>query len=227
MMFTILITEDDESLLGYLKDFLLEQGYSVLVAQDGTSALKQTQRSKPDLLLLDLKLPDITGETVCVEVKKMYPDLPVIILTAKDTTQDLVQSLHIGADDYIAKPFEVDELLARIKARLRESDHQTSVLQVEDLTLDMQTLEVRRRGKRIDLTPQELKLLEYLMRNKGKVLTREMILNRLWASTPDIETRVVDVYIGYLRKKVDRSSQKLIRSKRGFGYYIHKPEQSD
>ncbi|HLD11367.1 MAG TPA: response regulator transcription factor, partial [Patescibacteria group bacterium] len=125
MMFTILITEDDESLLGYLKDFLLEQGYSVLVAQDGTSALKQTQRSKPDLLLLDLKLPDITGETVCVEVKKMYPDLPVIILTAKDTTQDLVQSLHIGADDYIAKPFEVDELLARIKARLRESDHQT------------------------------------------------------------------------------------------------------
>jgi DNA-binding response OmpR family regulator len=162
------------------------------------------------------------GETVCVEAKKMYPDVPIIILTAKDSTADVVRGLEdLGADDYIAKPFETEELLARIKARLRKGGNNSSRLEIADLILDTKTLEVKRGDKKIELTPQEFKLLEYLMSNKGKVMTRDAILNRVWLYSPDIETRVVDVYVGYLRKKIDEGFDKpLIHSVRGFGYVV-------
>lgn len=220
MVNTILIVEDDNGLQKYLKELFLDNGFAVQTAYDGVQALNQLTKNLPDLVLLDLSLPNMSGEAVCMEVRKKYPRLPVIILTAKDSVADIVAGLNLGADDYVTKPFIADELLARIKARLR---HQTSdgKLKVGDLELDNQTLEVKRGEDNLQLTPQEFKLLQYLMNNKGRILTREMILNRVWLFSQDIETRVVDVYMGYLRKKIDNGREKkLLHSVRGFGYMI-------
>lgn len=217
----ILVVEDDKDLREVLQQTLSDQGYLVRLAPDGTQALQMIQKVEPDLVLLDLGLPTVKGDVVCREVKKNYPEIPVIILTGRDTTTDVVQGLNLGADDYITKPFDTDVLVARIRARLRKNQPNNSKYNVADLTLNTQTLEVKRGGKTIVLTPQEFKILEYLMSNKGRVLTREMILSRLWRSNPDIETRVVDVYIGYLRKKIDAGeSKKIIQSVRGFGYKV-------
>lgn len=221
MLNKILIAEDDLGLQKYLKELLLDNQYSIQVASDGISALNTIAKVPPDLLLLDLGLPNMSGESVCQEVRKKYPNLPVIILTAKDSVSDIVQGLNLGADDYITKPFVADELLARVKARFRSQNGVDAKLKVDDLELDEKSLEVKRKDKLIQLTPQEFKLLEYLMRNKGRILTREMILNRVWLYSQDIETRVVDVYIGYLKKKIDQPyEKKLLHSVRGFGYMI-------
>jgi DNA-binding response OmpR family regulator len=218
---SILVVEDDTGIRKYLKELLLESGYSVQAAADGVTAIKFVEKTQPNLVLLDLGLPDIAGETLCKDIKKNFPETEVVILTAKDSTSDVVQGLDIGADDYVTKPFTAEELLARIRARLRARGQTDSKLHVADLELDTRTLEVKREEKQIKLTPQEFKLLEYLMSNQNQVLTREMILNRIWPSAPDVETRVVDVYIGYLRKKIDNGfSKPLIHSVRGFGYVI-------
>jgi DNA-binding response OmpR family regulator len=218
---TVLLVEDDASLQSYLKELLLDNGYSVQLAADGIQALNSLKKIQPDIIILDLGLPNMSGETVCKEVRKKYPDLPIIILTAKDATSDIVQGLDLGADDYITKPFVAEELMARMKVRLRKQGTGDTKISVLDLELDAETLNVSRNGKQIQLTPKEFKLLEYLMRNKGRILTREMILNRIWLYSPDIETRVVDVYMGYLRKKVDSThKKKIIHSVRGFGYMI-------
>ncbi len=219
---SIIVVEDNADLRDFIKDKLLDSGYSVKGVNDGVVALRLIKKSPSDLVILDLGLPTMGGETVCAEIKKMYPDIPIIILTAKGTTDDIVKGLNLGADDYISKPFEMVELLARVKAHLRA--HNTtddSRLKVGDLEMDTKTVEVTRKGKKIKLTPQEFKLLHYLMSNQGKVLTRDMILNRIWIYSYDIETRVVDVYMGYLRKKIDASfNKKLLHSIRGFGYMI-------
>lgn len=221
MVKTVLVVEDDTGLQKYLKELLLDNDYSVQVASDGVQALNSIQKLLPDLVILDLGLPNMSGEAVCLEIRKKYPDLPVVILTAKDTIADIVNGLNLGADDYMTKPFVADELLARIKARFRGTNNSDSKLRVGDLELDNKTLEVIRNGKEIPLTPQEFKLLHYLMSNKGRILTREMILNRVWLYSPEIETRVVDVYMGYLRKKIDADyEKKLLHSVRGFGYMI-------
>lgn len=218
---TILIVEDDTGLQKYLRELLLDNGYSVKSASDGIQALNAIEKSQPDLVVLDLGLPNMSGEAVCAEVRKKYSDLSVIILTAKDGVSDIVQGLNLGADDYITKPFMADELLARIKARLRSKNGHDSRLVVDDLELDKKSLKVKRSNQFIQLTPQEFKLLEYLMNNKGRILTREMILGRVWLYSADIETRVVDVYMGYLRKKIDSNfDKKLLHSVRGFGYMI-------
>lgn len=218
---TVLVVEDDPGLQKYLKELLWENAFVVHVAPDGVQALNLLNKTKPDIMILDLGLPNMTGESVCVEAKKKYPELPIIILTAKDTTSDIVEGLNLGADDYMTKPFVADELLARIKARLRGSEDNSGKLVVGNLELDNKSFEVKRAEKPIHLTPQEFKLLEYLMNNKGRILTREMILNRVWLYSPDIETRVVDVYMGYLRKKIDDDHKdKLLKSVRGFGYMI-------
>lgn len=218
---SIVLIEDDEGLQKYIRELLLEAGNSVAVASTGVKGREMVNKVNPDLVILDLGLPDISGETLCTEIKKNNPNLPVIILTAKTGVENVVQGLELGADDYITKPFVADELLARIKARLRQGGQVNTKLKIADLTLDTESMEIRRGDKEIKLTPQEFRLLEYLMSNAGRVLTREMILNRLWLSSPDIETRVVDVYIGYLRKKIDEGQdKKLIHSVRGFGYTI-------
>lgn len=218
---SILVVEDDKGLQKYLRELLLDNGYAVQIASDGIIALDNLAKTQPDLVVLDLGLPNMSGETVCLEVRKKYKDLPVIILTARDSISDIVQGLNLGADDYITKPFVADEFLARIKARFRRQSEADTTLKVSDLELNNKTLEVRREGKIIQLTPQEFKLLQYLMTNKGRILTREMILNRIWLYSSDVETRVVDVYMGYLRKKIDSNySKKLLHSIRGFGYVI-------
>lgn len=221
MLSKILVVEDDTGLQKYLKEFILDNGYSVQIACDGVSALNSLAKALPDLVILDLGLPDMSGESVVIEIRKKYPELPIVILTAKDSITDIVQGLNMGADDYITKPFIGSELLARIKARLRSKGELDNKLKVADLELDDKTYEVKRGNKEIQLTPQEFKLLEYLIRNKGRVLTREMILNRVWLYSQDIETRVVDVYMGYLRKKIDGDfPNNLIHTVRGFGYMI-------
>jgi len=216
---TILVLEDNDELREYLKDLLLEIGFGVRVASSGAIALNLVKKSPPDLVLLDLGLPDVSGESVCKEIRSQQPELPIVILTAKDTKEDVIKGLNLGADDYVTKPFNEEELLARVKARLREKGEEK--IKVANLVLDSKTLDVKRSSRLIRLSPKEFNLLHYLMSNKGRVLSREMILNRIWSYSPDVETRVVDVYIGYLRKKIDRGfSKKLIHSARGFGYTL-------
>ncbi len=217
----LLVVEDDKDLREILQKTLNDQGYLVRTAADGTQALQIIQKFEPDLILLDLGLPTMKGDAVCREVKKNYPEIPIIMLTGHGSTDDVVTGLNLGADDYVTKPFETEELFARIRARLRKNQPNEAKYVVDDLTLNTQTLEVKRGNQSITLTPQEFKILEYLMSNKGRVLTREMILSRLWRNNPDIETRVVDVYIGYLRKKIDSDhDKKIIQSVRGFGYKV-------
>jgi DNA-binding response OmpR family regulator len=221
MVKRLLVVEDDTDIREFLKEILIEEGYTVQTSEDGIEALAQVKKSEPDLVILDLGLPKMSGESVCLELKKRHPKLPIIILTGRDTTPDIIKGLNLGADDYVTKPFVADELLARVKARLRIFNHDEEKLVVSNLELNPRSFEVKRGGKIIALTPQEFKLLQYLMINKGQVLTRDMILNRIWPNSPDVETRVVDVYVGYLRKKIDQgSSNKLIHSVRGFGYCV-------
>lgn len=221
MQATVLVIEDDTGLQNYLKDLLLEHDFIVHTAADGLIALNALKKSEPGLVILDLGLPNLSGETVCLEIRKKYPKLPIIILTARDAVADKVRGLNLGADDYITKPFVAEEFIARVKARLRKTENADEILKVDDLVLNTKSLEVKRGNKILQLTPKEFHLLQYLMSNKGRILTREMILNRIWLSSPDIETRVVDVYMGYLRKKVDNEFDKqLIQSVRGFGYTI-------
>jgi DNA-binding response OmpR family regulator len=224
-MQSVLVVDDDISLQNYLKELLSENNYSVSTAADGTVALNMINKSKPDIVILDLGLPTIKGESVCIEIKKKYPDLPVIILTGTGKTNDLVNMLNLGADDYISKPFIAEEFLARIKARLKHTQAPDGEITIDNLVLNNKTYEVKRGDKNIILTPKEFKLLEYLMINKNQVLTREMILNRVWAFSANIETRIVDVCISSLRKKIDSGFKiKLIQSARGFGYTIKDPE---
>jgi DNA-binding response OmpR family regulator len=221
MIATILIVEDDKTIQKYLKELLLDKGFNVQVASDGIAALNSIEKAEPDLVVLDLGLPNMSGESVCKEIRNKFPNIRVIILTAKDGVSDIVQGLQLGADDYMTKPFIADEFIARINAQLRRTNTADTKLKVGDLEMDTNTLEVIREKKSIQLTAQEFKMLQYLMTNAGRVLTRDMILNRIWLYSPDVETRVVDVYIGYLRKKIDEGfKKKLIHSVRGFGYMI-------
>ena len=218
---TILIVEDQKDVQKYLKEFLLDNDFMVLTASDGIEALNTIDKTKPDLVLLDLGLPNMSGESVCLEIRKKYPDLKVIILSARNDTQDIIRGLDLGAEDYITKPFKLEELLARIKVRFRLDGGSNSVKKIADLELNLDTHQVKRAGKDLELSPTEFKLLDYLMDNKGKVLTRDMILAKIWFTSSEIETRSVDVYIGYLRKKIDSNNpKKLIHSIRGFGYSI-------
>jgi Response regulators consisting of a CheY-like receiver domain and a winged-helix DNA-binding domain len=221
MLKKILLVEDEKDIRDSLKKSLTENNYLVETAEDGAAALMMVDKISPDMVILDLGLPKISGESVLQEIKKNYPNMPIIILSAKSTTSDIVSGLNLGADNYIAKPFMIEELLARIKAQFKTMGNDIIKLKVADLELDNDSKEVRRAGKLIQLTPKEFELLYHLMSNVGRVLSRETILNKVWLYSPDIESRVVDVYIGYLRRKIDhRQRKKLILSIRGFGYSI-------
>ncbi|MCL4208077.1 response regulator transcription factor [Patescibacteria group bacterium] len=217
----VLVIEDDNSTRSFLENILTDQGYIVKSTPKGTSGLQILNEITPDLVLLDLELPDINGESVCAQIKKQFASLPVIMLTAKNSLNAKIQGFDLGADDYVTKPFETEELLVRIKARLRQKNISNSILKIGDLELDSEKIEVKRAGKTINLTPREFELLQYLMQNSRKVISRDMILNKIWAYSFEVESRVVDVYMGYLRKKIDRDHKdKLIKSVRGFGYTI-------
>ena len=220
MIPSILVVEDDSDLVKLLETILRDHDFRVKTASKASEALSVLERFQPEVVLVDLGLPDMDGQSLVKEVKAKYPNAIVIILTAREEVGEKVKGFEGGADDYVTKPFEPDELIARIKARLKNGTTD-GVLKIADLTLNPKTIEVTRGSKKITLTPQEFKLLEYLMTNKGDVLSRDMILNRIWLYSEDVDTRVVDVYVGYLRKKIDKGQKnKLIHSVRGFGYTI-------
>lgn len=217
----ILIIEDEQDIRDFVSKLLIDQGHTVYSAGKGIEGLELFEKVNPDLVVLDLNLPDIDGESVCKQIKENRPETQVLMLTARDTSRDLAHGLNIGADDYMTKPFEPDVLRARVNARLRTQKNGDESLKVADVILNPKTHEVTSGDEVIELSPQEYKLLHYFMTNPNQVLTREMIIARIWEASPDIETRVVDVYVGYLRKKLDKGrKQKLFRSVRGFGYMM-------
>lgn len=220
----ILVIEDDERISSFIKRGLEAEGYLVDVVQNGHEGI-QRGMSPYDLIILDLLLPDKSGHEVCQDLRREQIHTPILILTAKDALEDKLSGFDHGADDYLTKPFAFEELLARIKALLRRSPSYTEspdhVLQVADLTLNQNAREVCRGGKTIPLTRKEFDLLTFLMSNPNKALSRTSILEQVWGYHYDTLTNTVDVYIGYLRKKIDSGSQtKLIQTVRDFGYKI-------
>jgi heavy metal response regulator len=218
----ILVIEDEKKISDFIKRGLKEEGYAVDVGADGENGLFLARTNDYDLILLDLMLPKIDGITVCKKLREDKITSPIIMLTAKDAVKDKVTGLDAGADDYITKPFAFEELLARVRAILRKkSTAQATTLEVGDLSLDLQTHKVARAGKEIELTSKEYALLEYLMRNTGKVVTRTMISEHVWDIDFDTFTNVIDVYINYLRNKIDSDNKKkLIYTVRGRGYIL-------
>jgi DNA-binding response OmpR family regulator len=223
----ILLIEDEPQVVEFLKKGLKEKGYETEVAFDGNLGERLALRGDFDLIILDVILPNKNGYDVCKSMREKGMKVPVLMLTALGTTDDKVFGFDAGADDYLVKPFEFDELLARIKALTRRSSGllQTSkVIKVADLTLDLNKKSASRQDKNIDLTGKEFELLEFLMKNVGRVIGRAEIAEKVWDITFDTGTNVVDVYISILRKKIDRDfEEKLIHTKVGLGYYIDEP----
>ncbi|HEX4991736.1 MAG TPA: response regulator transcription factor, partial [Rubrobacteraceae bacterium] len=192
----------------------------VQCAYDGPSGLRQAREFRPELVILDIMLPGLDGVGVLKEIRHSGSRVPVVMLTARDTTLDKVHSLDIGADDYITKPFDIEELLARIRALLRRAEGE-EILRVADLEVNTATREVRRGEREIDLTAREYELLEFMARNPRRVLSREFLLSRVWGQEFGVTTNVVEVYIAYLRKKVDAPGERhLIHTIRGAGYAL-------
>jgi two-component system copper resistance phosphate regulon response regulator CusR len=224
----ILLIEDDKRLAGYLKKGLTEEQYAVDVYHDGVSGIYWAREIDYDLIILDILLPHKNGIDVCKELRKKKIVTPIIMLTAKDTIEDKIKGLDVGADDYLAKPFSFGELLARIRALLRRAqDYKTQTLQVADLELDPVSHKVTRAGKEITLTGKEYALLEYLMRNKGRIVTEANIIDHVWDMQAEPFTNVVGVYIHYLRNKVDKGfKKKLIHTVRTLGYVMRDDEDA-
>ncbi|HEB92884.1 MAG TPA: response regulator transcription factor [Gammaproteobacteria bacterium] len=230
----ILIIEDDERILQFVRRGLEAEGYLIETSTTGMLGLQLAAQAEYDLLILDLMLPDISGQEICRQLRQRDISTPILMLTAMDALEDKIEGLHIGADDYLTKPFAFDELIARIQALLRRSHgykEQSTVLQVSDLTLNRETREIHRAGRLIELTPKEHALLEYFMNAPGRVFSRSKILDQVWGYNTDPLTNVVEVHIRNLRKKMDEGfSSSLIKTVRGFGYKLEdiKPSpQSD
>ena len=215
----VLIVEDDESVARFLKQATTEAGYSAQVVADGQEALDAANATDYDLILLDVMIPTINGFEVCRRLRSANVMTPILIITARDALEDKIEGLDAGADDYVVKPFKVGELLARARALLRRGYSSPAILRVGDLTLDPATRLASRAGKTISLSATEYSLLEYLMRNAGRVLTRLMILEHVWQYDFEGNDNVLDVYISYIRGKIDRGrGYSLIHTVRGVGY---------
>lgn len=215
----VLIVEDDESVARFLLQAVSEAGYQAQVVNDGLRGLEAARDQPFDLILLDVMLPGLDGFSVCRQLRAARLEAPILILTARDTIADKVEGLDSGADDYIVKPFQVVELLARMRALLRRSSRTPAPLRVDDLTLDPVTRQAHRGGKTIFLSSTEYTLLEYLMRNEGRVLTRSAILDHVWQYDFGGNDNVLDVYISYLRGKIDKGfTRSLIHTVRGVGF---------
>lgn len=222
----ILLIEDEPQVVEFLKKGLTEKGYEVEFAYDGYTGERLVSKGSFDLIILDVILPHLNGYELCRIIRDKGLNVPVLMLTALSATDDKVSGFDAGADDYLVKPFEFEELLARIKALTRRSSGviQTSkVMKIADLTLNLNRKSVIRGEKNIELTGKEFELLELLVRNAGKVLSRAEIAEKIWDIRFDTGTNVVDVYISILRKKIDRDfDQKLIHTRIGLGYYVDK-----
>lgn len=218
----ILVIEDEAKVASFIKRALEEESYAVDLSADGVQGLDLGLSGSYDLIVIDLMLPGLPGLEVLKRLRKEKIQAPVLILTAQSQIDQKVKGLDAGADDYLTKPFAIDELLARVRALLRRGATETpGVLQIDDLVLNPATREVTRAGQRIDLTLKEYALLEYFMRHAGRVLTRPMISEHVWNQDFDTFTNVIDVYVNYLRNKIDRGrGRKLIHTVRGSGYML-------
>ena len=218
----ILFVEDDKSIAHFVKKGLEENYFSVDMAYDGEEGLYLALNERYDLLILDIMLPKMDGIEILKSIREKSIETPVIFLTAKDAEKDIVQGLNVGADDYMVKPFSINELLARVRAILRRDKAKwVSELKVADLTMDLKTHKVLRGGKRIDLTPKEYALLEYLMRNKEQIVTRTMISESIWDYHFDSMTNVIDVHVYHLRNKIDKGFKpQLLHTIKGVGYVL-------
>lgn len=220
---TILVVEDRREVLDVLQRTLHDNGFRVLTATDGDTGLQVALDARPDLVILDIGLPKRNGLAVARELRARAFTAPVLMLTARDTVPDKVQGLEAGADDYLAKPFDYDELLARVRALLRRAAirDEATLMKVADLTINPISREVVRGDRTIALTQKEYALLEYLVRHAGMPVTREQISEHVWKQEFDPTTNIVDVYINYLRKKIDHDADKaLVRTVRGVGYML-------
>jgi DNA-binding response OmpR family regulator len=226
-MVNILIVEDEQRLAEILKKQLEETGFSAEIASDGYIGKQLAEKNCYSLIVLDINLPLINGYDLCKEIRKTNSKIPIIMLTALGTSDNKVTGFDVGADDYVIKPFEFRELLARINVFLRrtDSDSTSEKLRIADLEMDVNTKTVIRSGKRIDLTAKESSLLEIFLKNKEKLLTREFIIENVWGIDFDPSTNIIDVYVNYLRKKIDKDYEpKLIHTKFGFGFYCSEKE---
>ncbi|MFC5282199.1 response regulator transcription factor [Pedobacter alpinus] len=222
----ILIVEDEFDVLKVLKKAIEQEGYTVSMAMDGDTGLKMAKQHKFDLLILDIMLPEKNGIEVCRNLRANNICTPILMLTALDSTENIVTGLDAGADDYLAKPFKIVELQARVKALLRRRPNdnikKSEILKFGDLEVDNEAKSVKRAGQSINLTATEYRLLSYFIKNRRRVLSRMDILENVWDVNYDMGTNVVDVYVNYLRKKIDKNtSNKLIHTKVGMGYYFN------
>jgi len=228
---SILVVEDSPDIVRLLQRVLSEHGYAVRVARDGETGLRTAVELPPDLMILDVGLPGCDGFHVIAELRRRSMAIPVLMLTARGRVRDRVSGLEAGADDYLAKPFDQHELVARVRALMRRAtlNAAASRLSIGNLVLDPLTREVYRGGRRIALTQREFALLEYLMRHSGHIVSRSAIANEVWRQAPiDIdETNIVDVYVAYLRKKLDGEHEEpMLRTVRGAGYVLREPSPS-
>jgi two-component system OmpR family response regulator len=222
----VLVVDDEENIADVVSMALRYQGFEVETAGDGRSALEAVDRFKPELLVLDIMLPDMEGFDVADRLRGRRSEVPIVFLTARDAPEDKLRGLTRGGDDYVTKPFSLEELVARIRNVLRRSgatEPETSTLAFEDLTLDEDTREVTRGGEPVELTATEYRLLRYLMLNPRRVLTREQILDHVWNYDFGGDARVLETYISYLRKKLDKDGPSLIHTSRGVGYALRAP----
>jgi two-component system copper resistance phosphate regulon response regulator CusR len=221
----ILLVEDETKIANTLKKGLSENGYWIDLAYDGLIGKRLFQSNEYDLVILDINLPGMNGYDLCRQIRQQNQQIPVLMLTALNTTDDKVEGFDAGADDYVIKPFEFKELLVRIRALLKRAMQQQvptgNLLRVGDLEMNLDSKEVKRDGQKINLTAKEFQLLEYLMRNRNRVVSRADIAVNVWDIDFDTKTNVIDVYVNYLRNKVDRNfSNKLIHTQVGMGYVL-------
>jgi DNA-binding response OmpR family regulator len=220
-MMKILLVEDEENVADFIRRGLEEEEFVVDVSHDGKDGFVKATSGEYDLMILDIMLPGVDGIDLCKLIRMKEIITPILMLTAKDTVEDKVKGLDSGADDYLTKPFSFDELLARIRALIRRKSLSVEPLHCADLKLDSLKRKVTRAGREIYLRPKEFALLEFLLRNKNKVMSRAEILKNVWGYDFDPATNVVDVHINFLRDKIDREyEKKLIRTVRGAGYMI-------
>jgi len=224
----LLVVDDEEALVDLLGDALRFAGYEVHTAGTGFEALRQAAELQPDLMVLDVNLPDLDGFEVCQRLRRDGEDVPVVFLTARDEPGDLRAGFTRGGDDYVTKPFSLEELNFRIQAVLRRTLRGQPVtgdtLQCADLVMDQGAHRVRRGDQEIELSPTEFRLLRYLLLNRGQVLSKPQILDHVWQYDFDGDASVVESYISYLRKKLERDEPRLIHTVRGFGYTIREPD---
>jgi two-component system OmpR family response regulator len=222
----ILVVDDEENLRTMLVAALRHSGYEVEQAADGATGLKAARELKPDLIVLDVMMPVLDGFAMCKRLRETGDRTPVIFLTARDASHDKVEGLNLGGDDYLPKPFSLDELVARVEAVSRRYEREPSsrdVYTVADLVLDDVAHRVTRAGTELHLSPTEYKLLRYLMRNTGRVMSRGQLLENVWGYSADDDPGVVETYIGYVRRKVDTTEPKLVHTVRGVGYTVRLP----